>query len=307
MRIAALAAVCLLILVVALSGAAADLGAPSQTPSASVAPTGVPDIPRGYLALYVQTGEAYGIDWSVLAAIGKIESNHGRSTAVGVRSGVNFLGCCAGPMQFLINPAFAGGGRTTWDVYGVDGDGDGTLDPYDPADAIPAAGNYLAALLEQKGGDLEVAIWGYNHSDAYVADVLARAAAYREAAARTTLTPAPQPGAATGRLIEVPSGVANRPGILLDDLIHAQAIAMAQRFGLLITSGYRDPQRNAASGGATRSDHLCGLAADFGGSVAAMSRLELWARQQRFAYMDGPVLNTDGKHGDHVHVSFARC
>ena len=307
MRIVALTAICFLVLVVALSGAAADLGAPSQTPSASVAPTGIPDIPQDYLTLYIQAGEAYGIDWSVLAAICKIESNHGRSTAPGVRSGVNFLGCCAGPMQFLINPAFAGGGRTTWDVYGVDGNGDGARDPYDPADAIPAAGNYLAALLEQKGGDLKAAIWGYNHSDAYVADVLARAAAYREAAARTTLTPAPQPGAATGRLVPVPIDVASRPGILLDQAILNRAVEMAKRFGLLITSGYRDSQRNAASGGASRSDHLCGLAADFGGSVAAMSRLELWARQQGFAYVDGPVVNVDGRHGDHVHVSFTRC
>ncbi|WP_055483412.1 lytic transglycosylase domain-containing protein [Sphaerimonospora mesophila] len=80
------------------------------------------DIPPDYLRLYQQAGQAYGIAWPVLASIGKVESDHGRSTAPGVHSGANRAGAM-GPMQFL---------ASTWAAYGVDGDGDGRTDVYRP-------------------------------------------------------------------------------------------------------------------------------------------------------------------------------
>src|SRR5262249_56414679 len=92
------------------------------------------EIPTEYLQLYQQAGERYGIDPWILAAIGAIETDHGRSTAPGVQSGVNSFGCCAGPMQFSIV-----GSPSTWDSYGVDGDGDGQKAVYHPADPLPAA------------------------------------------------------------------------------------------------------------------------------------------------------------------------
>src|SRR4051812_6293299 len=70
------------------------------------------EIPPDYLRLYQQAGADYGIDPWVLAAIGAIETNHGRSTAPGVHAGVNTYGCCAGPMQFSIV-----GSPSTWDLY----------------------------------------------------------------------------------------------------------------------------------------------------------------------------------------------
>ena len=131
-------------------------------------------IPPDYLALYAQAGAAYGVPWPLLAAIGAIESDHGRSTAPGVHSGVNAFGCCAGPMQFNLK----NGPPSTWQTYRVDGDADGDLDPYDPADAIASAARYLRVLLDGTHGDLTRAVYGYNHSRAYVDDVLARARAY---------------------------------------------------------------------------------------------------------------------------------
>src|SRR3954470_9630344 len=53
------------------------------------------EIPAVYLRLYRDAGAGYGIDPWILAAIGAVETNHGRSTAPGVRSGVNAFGCCA--------------------------------------------------------------------------------------------------------------------------------------------------------------------------------------------------------------------
>src|SRR3954447_3074821 len=151
-------------------------------------------IPPAYLELYQQAGQRYGVDPWILAAIGEIETDHGRSTALGVRSGVNTYGCCAGPMQFSIV-----GSPSTWDTYGVDGNHDGHTSPYDPEDAIPAAARYLRA-----GGapdDYRRAIFAYNHADWYVADVLAQADTYR-GAATGTLVDSPIETAALGELLE---------------------------------------------------------------------------------------------------------
>jgi hypothetical protein len=68
-----------------------------------------------------------------------------------------------------------------WQSYRVDGNGDGRLDPYDPADAIASAAHYLKALLDSASGDVSAAVYGYNHARAYVTDVLSRARAYTEA------------------------------------------------------------------------------------------------------------------------------
>jgi transglycosylase-like protein with SLT domain len=134
------------------------------------------DIPARYLELYRDAGHRYGVPWPVLAGIGSIETDHGRLDAPGVRSGVNRFGCCAGPMQFNLTD----GPTSTWTRYGVDGNDDGRTDVYDPEDAIPSAGNYLRALLQAADGNLSQAILGYNHSQAYVNDVLARARAYAD-------------------------------------------------------------------------------------------------------------------------------
>jgi hypothetical protein len=132
------------------------------------------DIPARYLELYRDAAHRYGVPWPALAAIGSIETDHGRLDAPGVRSGVNRFGCCAGPMQFNLTD----GPPSTWARYGVDGNDDGRTDVYDPEDAIPSAGNYLRTLLHAADGNLSQAILGYNHSQAYVNDVLARARAY---------------------------------------------------------------------------------------------------------------------------------
>src|SRR5215217_5900973 len=63
--------------------------------------TAVADIPANYLVIYRGAGARYGLDWAVLAAIGKVETDHGRSQLPGVHAGVNCAGA-AGPMQFGI-------------------------------------------------------------------------------------------------------------------------------------------------------------------------------------------------------------
>jgi hypothetical protein len=165
-------------------------------------------IPATYLNLYQRAGREYGIPWHVLAAIGSIETDHGRSRAPGVRSGLNSYGCCAGPMQFNLRD----GPPSTWDRYGVDGNRDGTRDVYDPADAIASAANYLRALLRNAGGNLGQAVFGYNHAQAYVNDVLARARDYTGLTDSELAGPDGDPtvmAGCAGGGIDVPVGPAN--------------------------------------------------------------------------------------------------
>ncbi len=120
--------------------------------------------PTSYLDLYkVSATRCPGLSWTVLAAIGQVESSHGRN------NGPSSAGAL-GPMQFM--PA-------TWKAYGVDGDGDGKADIWSPYDAVPAAAGYLCANGAGKGGQkLRKAIWFYNHSWAYVNKVTGIAEAY---------------------------------------------------------------------------------------------------------------------------------
>ena len=139
------------------------------------------DIPPDYLSLYQAAADTCpGLPWTVLAAIGKVESDHGRSQLPGVRSGANAAGA-AGPMQIGIG----GKAGPTFQHYGVDIDGGGAS-PYSPADAIYTAARYLCEHGGGKDGDLYRAIFAYNHADWYVDKVLAIASSY---AATVTLPP----------------------------------------------------------------------------------------------------------------------
>ena len=125
------------------------------------------DVPQDYLPIYEKAAGEKNIDMAILAAIGKKETDHGRLDAPGVQSGENFAGA-GGPMQFLAD---------TWASVGVDGNGDGTKDRYDPEDAIHGAANYLS--LEGAPEDYQSAIFAYNRAQWYVDDILAIAEGYR--------------------------------------------------------------------------------------------------------------------------------
>jgi cell wall-associated NlpC family hydrolase len=131
----------------------------------------IQEIPADYLTWYQNAAQTCpGLPWSVLAGIGKVESDHGQSTLPGVHSGANSAGA-EGPMQIL--PA-------TFDAYAVNADPGQPLAPYDPADAIYTAARILCANGARGGTDagIEQAIFAYNHASWYVTDVLAWAVRY---------------------------------------------------------------------------------------------------------------------------------
>jgi hypothetical protein len=168
---------CLLVLAVTAYGVAQDLGLVEPPAQASPAPkpaagqprpsrAAVADIPAGYLRLYQQGARRCpGLSWAVLAGVGKVESDHGRTRLPGVRSGWNHAGA-AGPMQFGIGVGRAG---NAWARFGRDFDHDGHTSVYDPGDAIPAAARYLCAHGAPR--QLDRALYSYNHSWSYVAKV----------------------------------------------------------------------------------------------------------------------------------------
>jgi cell wall-associated NlpC family hydrolase len=152
-------------------------------------PNAQEDIPAQYLALYRSAADTCpGLPWSVLAAIGKVETNHGRLQAPGVTSGANFAGA-AGPMQIGIG----GKAGNTFGAYAVDGDGDGISNVYSPSDAIFTAASYLCQNGARRGGDLSRAVFAYNHANWYVTKVLAIASMYEAKAPGLWSGPAPPP------------------------------------------------------------------------------------------------------------------
>lgn len=205
-------------LLAALAGSADWLG-PGSGAQAAVppGPLGIPGVMLGAYQRAEQTMAASsprcGITWPVLAAIGRIESNHARGGAVDDRGttlnpilgpqlsggpgiaaipdtddgrldGDTVWDRAVGPMQFIPG---------TWARFGADGNNDGTASPHNAYDAARSAAGYLCS-----GGDdlrdqaaLAKAVFRYNHSEVYVANVLTWAAAYAAGVTPLPSTPAP--------------------------------------------------------------------------------------------------------------------
>ena len=111
---------------------------------------------------------------SILAAINYVESTFDTSSLPGVQSGTNRAGA-AGPMQIGVD----GQAGDTWDTIKVNAPGDPPGQPpnvYDETDAVYSAAHYLQA--SGAPGDWPGAIFTYNHSSAYVQQVLSLAAGY---------------------------------------------------------------------------------------------------------------------------------
>jgi cell wall-associated NlpC family hydrolase len=120
-------------------------------------------VPSVLVPIYQRASVAYDLGPqgpSVLAGINEVETGFGTNLNVSSAGAVGW-------MQFM--PA-------TWEGYGVDANGDGVKDPFNPEDAIFAAASYLSAAGMPE--DTYGAIFAYNHADWYVAEVLSNADCY---------------------------------------------------------------------------------------------------------------------------------
>ncbi len=160
------------------------LGTPVGTLGASPGGSGVPylhagpAVPTGWIALYHHgAATCPGLPWSVLAAIGTVESGSGTSTATGVHAGANPAGA-EGPMQF--EPA-------TFAAFATVGPGGATPpSPYDPVDAVYSAARMLCTNGGGGPATLTTAVEDYNHSTVYVHTVLTLALALGDDPSLTT-------------------------------------------------------------------------------------------------------------------------
>jgi hypothetical protein len=233
---------------------------------------------------------------AILAGIASVESDFGRNPGPSSAGAIGF-------MQFM--PA-------TWKTYGVDADGDGTADPYNPADAIFAAAGYLHASGAPR--DWHAALFAYNHSNSYVATVLARAERFtgggQEASACVAQLTPPAGGAAHTRRVSGGGalvGVPGFPGMRVDERILPDVLYLVRTYRLQITAAY------ALTGHAPGGEHPLGLALDLipgpGGDWDTVDRLAHWAEPEqdhprppfRWVGYDG-----DANHGrgNHLHLSW---
>mgnify|MGYP002392681083 CR=1 FL=1 len=146
------------------AAASASDGAGSTAAASALAGNGIPQVAlqayRNAAALADAAQPACRISWPLLAAIGRIESNHGRTSGDLLTDGTSrppVMGLlldgsggfaviadtdggrldgsaqfdrAIGPMQFI---------PSTWAMYAADGNGDGTSDPFNIFDASLAA------------------------------------------------------------------------------------------------------------------------------------------------------------------------
>lgn len=239
----------LALMLLAMSAAAGGSTDKGSSPTARA----IADIPPELLPVYRQAAkDTCDMPWGVLAAIGSVESDHGRSDLPGVRSGSNFAGA-QGPMQFM---------PPTWAAYGVDGNRDGSIDVYDPVDAIWGAANYLCANGAGDPARLRDAIWNYNHDWAYVDDVLRRADEYASAPAGGTV-----PSGDVGAVINNPN-ITLCPACrqdLIDGVIDQRVVDFlswaAQRHQIAV-SVLKTGHSQYVAGTDRVSNHFMGRAAD---------------------------------------------
>jgi hypothetical protein len=274
------------------------------------------DIPPAYQSAYEAAGTRYGLGWEYLAAIGKIETDHGRSMAPGVRTGVNAASCCAGPMQFSI-----AGSPSTWDRYRVDGNRDGRTDVYNPADAIPAAGRYLQA--SGAPADWDRALFAYNHAAWYVADVKHQAQLYRGSTVSGSLTGAGSPDAAA--LASNPNITWAHPIPQLTDLRSDRVSPRLISLLALVAQRHRITITALSSDHYPGTNHEAGRAADIaivdGDNCYPPHRSRgCWTLAQQLDQLEGCLHPTEliyyfdpgpspdsfarPDHDDHIHVGF---
>ena len=144
------------------------------------------EIPVEYIPLYMEAGQKYNVPWTLLAAHHRIETRFSTMKSlvspVGAEGHMQFMPCtwvgwkhntCSGLGEGQITEEEKKDPKTIakYGGYGIDADGDGIADPFQIEDAIYSAANFLSIAGASKG-ELEKAIFQYNHSDEYVENIL---------------------------------------------------------------------------------------------------------------------------------------
>lgn len=167
-----------------------SLPAPKGPRQQSVHQDALP-VPADLMKLYVAASSKYSVPWQLLAGIGMEETAQGRNNQ---RSSAGALGL----MQFL---------PSTFEHYGVDGNGDGKIEIGSDADSVFSAANALRAWGVGDGPEaVRSALFRYNHAHWYVNDVLYYAAQYAESSDTCVAAAPSAPSTAAGKAVAWANG-----------------------------------------------------------------------------------------------------
>jgi hypothetical protein len=265
------------------------------------------EIPADLLPIYRTAAQSCdGLDWTVLAAIHKIETNFGRSEISSTKGAL-------GPMQFM---------PSTWRSYGSDGDGDGLADINNVTDAIFSAAYLLCANGAGDPARLSDAIWNYNHSDRYVVEVLELATSYGIATLGTGLANgAPSALLHNPRLTFTSNARADLEAGVVDSRIVALLDSISRRYQIGI-SVFETGHSMLTRSGST-SNHYYGRAVDISfvdGSPVSTTNSSARHLVTALAALRGPLRPdeighpfpdmifvggfSDADHDDHIHLGF---
>ncbi len=238
-------------------------GVPTGASDSIIANASANGIPAAALAAYQRAEQVINsadascnVPWQLIAAIGRVESDHGRYGGnVLSRDGKSRPGIygipldgsnstqqvrdsdagqydddpvfdrAVGPMQFI---------PQTWSIVGVDGDGDGKRDPQDIDDAALATAVYLCSGDEDLStyGGQKASVYRYNHSQEYVDLVISIMNAYLE-----------------GDYSAVPNGVATSTVFTPSS---GDAVVTPATAGKKSSRAHKGAARDGRSGGAKR-------------------------------------------------------
>ena len=265
------------------------------------------EIPHELIGVYeAAAATCDGLDWTVLAAIHKVETGFGTGRATSSAG-------AQGPMQFM--PA-------TFDAYGIDGNGDRRADINDVEDAIFSAASLLCANGAGDPARLATAIWNYNHSQTYVNEVLTLASSYgvislpngvAYAAANDLLR--------NPRVVLTPNARVDLEAGAVDQRLVSLLTWIAERHTISITVFKTGHSKYTRSG--SISNHFNGRGADiFIVDGLPVSASNATAREVvlEIARLEGPLRPTelghpfgalgfsggftDADHADHIHIGF---
>ena len=288
-----------LVLVGVLLGVSGDQPAPSKL--------ALDEIPHELIGVYqTAAGTCEGLDWTVLAAIHKVETSFGTGRATSSAG-------AQGPMQFM---------PPTFEAYRVDGDGNGRAEINDVEDAIFSAANLLCANGAGDPERLATAIWNYNHSQAYVNEVLTLTASYgvvslpagvAQAAANDLLR--------NPRVVLTPNARADLEAGAVDQRLVSLLAWIARRHTITISVFKTGHSKYTSSGSV--SNHYSGRGADIfivdgrpADAVSAAARqlvlevasIEGQLRPSELGHPFGaigfPGGFTDADHADHIHLAY---
>ncbi|HEY8201290.1 MAG TPA: transglycosylase SLT domain-containing protein [Actinomycetota bacterium] len=267
-------------------------------------------IPAGMLTLYREAAlDCPGLPWQVLAAVGKIESDHGRNAHTSSAGAV-------GPMQFM--PA-------TWRIYGRDANTDGVLDPRDPVDAAHGTAAMLCAMGGGDPGRLATAVARYNPGAPwYSGAVMAEAARYGLGSGRIRLAALEPAGSLAGGHVLLSRAAADDVDAGLVDPALVRLLEKIGQRHVIEVSVFRTGHSRYVEGTKRISLHMQGRAADVSGVdgqpvsvsnagardvVGWLAGLEAPVRPVEvgspFTDVTGAGIFSDGSHRDHIHIGMA--